>query len=319
VTSSSNSDQKKAVMTIGVFDGVHRGHRALIGKVVKRAEQLGVRSVCVTFTPHPQEVLNPGVSIPRLTTLEDRIALIKGLGVSDVLLIQFSQTIAQMSPEEFIARLNERFSLIELWVGSNFALGRGRVGTPDRLALIGSKKGFSVHSFPRVEAGAEAVSSSRIRTLLSDGHVAEAAELLCRYYSLKGNVVSGDRRGGASLGFATANLEVAEKLCVPRDGVYAVHGWVGKRDAYSGVCNIGFRPTFNGHRRQVEAHLIGFQGDLYGKEISLEFVERLRDERRFQSVEELVAQITSDIQHAERLLSRAAAPQCDSNRRGAAL
>ena len=153
---------------------------------------------------------------------------------------------------------------------------------------------------------------------MSDGHVAEAAELLCRYYSLKGNVVSGDRRGGASLGFATANLEVAEKLCVPRDGVYAVHGWVGKRDAYSGVCNIGFRPTFNGHRRQVEAHLIGFQGDLYGKEISLEFVERLG--RAAVSIGRgALLRRFSDIQHAESQQGRqrlnatliAEAPHCD--------
>lgn len=312
MTSSSNNGPQKAVATIGVFDGVHKGHRALIGKVVERAEQLRVNSACVTFTPHPQEVLNPSNSIPRLATLEDRIEMIKGLGVSEVILIQFTRPIAQMSPEEFIGRLSEQVILVELWVGSNFALGRDRIGTPDRLAAIGKEKGFTVHPFPRVEMGADPVSSSRIRTLLCDGRVSEAAELLCRYYTLKGKVVSGDRRG-VSLGFATANLEIAEGLCIPRDGVYTVRGWTEKRGAYAGVCNIGLRPTFSGRKRQVETHLIGFQGDLYGHEMALEFVKRLRDERRFHSSEELVAQIAEDVKQAEAALAGVISPRCDAS------
>lgn len=302
MTWSSNGGPQQAVATIGVFDGVHRGHQPLIGMVVERAKQLGVQSGCVTFKPHPQELLHPGTTIARLATLDDRIALIKGLGVSRVLLIEFTRSLAQMSPEEFIDLLFSHFRLRELWVGSNFALGRNRAGTPERLAAIGQAKEFTVHPFPRVEIGGEPVSSSRIRALLSGGRVAEAADLLGRYYKLSGSVVSGDRRG-RSLGFATANLQVAESLCVPKDGVYAVRGWIGQGRAYPGVCNIGMRPTFSGLRRQVETHLMGFRDDLYGQPMAVEFIARLRDERHFDSIEALVAQISEDVKRAERVLA----------------
>ena len=307
MTFQSSDRSHEAVVTIGVFDGVHVGHRALIGRVVERAKQLGIESGCVTFDPHPQEVLRPGMEIAHLATLSDRIAMIKGLGVSEVLLIEFTRSLARMSPEEFIELLLERFLLRELWIGSNFALGRNRAGTPDRLAVIGRAKGFDVMSFPRVERGGQMVSSSRIRRLLADGRVEQAAELLGRHYRLRGRVVSGDGRG-RSLGFATANLAVLERLCVPQDGVYAVRCWLEGVEPFPAVCNIGVRPTFDGDRKQVEVHLIGFEGDLYGQEMAVEFVTRLRGERRFPSMEALIAQISEDVKRAKVVLSRASSP-----------
>ncbi len=302
MTSRSSDGPPEAVVTIGVFDGVHEGHRALIGRVVERARQYGIKSGCVTFDPHPQEVLHPGKKLAHLATLSDRIAMIKGLGVSEVLLIEFSRSLAQMSPEEFMELLLGHFRLRELWIGSNFALGRNRAGTPERLAIIGRAKGFDVMSFPRVERSGQVVSSSRIRRLLADGRVEQAAELLGRHYRLRGMVVSGDGRG-RSLGFATANLAALEGLCIPQDGVYAVRCWPRDMGTFPGVCNIGVRPTFDGDRRQVEVHLIGFEDNLYGQEVAVEFVSRLRGERRFHSTEALIAQISEDVKRAKALLS----------------
>jgi len=300
VTSQRNGGRPETVITIGVFDGVHLGHQALIGRVVERANLFGVESGCVTFEPHPQELLQPGSSVVRLSTLEDRIQMIKALGVGEVLLLQFTLSLAQMSPEGFIDLLVSHFRLRELWIGSDFALGRHRGGTPDRLAVIGRERGFEVHAFPRVEIDGAPVSSSRIRVLLAEGAVEEATGLLGRYHRLVGKVVSGDRRARV-LGYPTANLEVADGLCLPRDGVYAVRcgGFDGR--CYRGVCNVGMRPTFNGVRRQVEVHLIGFQGDLYGQRLAVDVLAHLRDEVRFASVEALVNQIGEDIKQAEKL------------------
>ncbi len=297
----AESHPAEAVATIGVFDGVHLGHQALIRRVVERAGELGIESVCVTFSPHPEDVLRPEMEIAHLAPLEDRLALIRGLGVSEVEVIEFTRSLSQMSPEEFMELLLKRFRLRELWIGSDFALGRGRSGSPGRLAAIGSEKGFQVHQFPPVEIGGVVASSTMIRLLLAEGRVEEAARLLGRPYRLRGEVVSGDRRGRL-LGFPTANLAMRERLCLPGDGVYAVSCSGKGLDTRPGVASLGVRPTFDGGQRQVEVYLIDFQGDLYGEELAVDFVARLRGEERFSSADALVAQIQEDVRRAKEVL-----------------
>lgn len=346
MTSESSSGPPRAVATIGVFDGVHLGHQALVRKVVERAQRLRARSVCVTFSPHPDEVLRPESEIAHLAPLQDRLELIRSLGVSEVALLEFTPSLARMSPEQFMDLLLASFRLEELWVGSDFALGRGRAGSPERLAVIGRERGFQVLQFPPVEVGGQVVSSSRIRRLLAEGRVGDARQLLGRPYRLRGVVVEGDRRGRL-LAFPTANLSVGERLCIPGDGVYA--GWcqtgrgagaaslrrnrdevglegggeamVGVSDAghesrgatdtrrwYPAVANVGVRPTFEGKRRQVEIHLIGFEGDLYREELAVDFVACLRGERRFESAAALAAQIREDVRMARGILAGEPSP-----------
>ena len=297
MTLEATGSRPEAVVTIGVFDGVHLGHQALIRQVVERAEQLGTQSACVTFSPHPEDVLRPESNIAHLAAVEDRLAAIKALGIGEVVVLEFTPSLAQMSPEEFIDLLLERFRLRELWIGSDFALGRGRSGTPERLEAIGRQNGFVVRQFPPVEIGGQVISSSRIRRLLAEGQVEDAARLLGRHYRLRGMVVAGDGRG-RSLGFATANLAPAERMCVPGDGVYAVLCRIEGKEARPGVANIGLRPTFGSEGRQIEIHVIDFEGNLYGRQLAIDFVARLRGERRFESVEALVQQISRDVERA---------------------
>jgi riboflavin kinase/FMN adenylyltransferase len=210
--------------------------------------------------------------------------------------------LSQLTPEEFMDLLLARFRLRELWIGSDFALGRDRSGTPERLAEIGKEHGFTVHQFPPVEVEGQVISSSRIRRALAEGRVEDAARLLGRDYRLTGIVVEGDRRG-RQLGFPTANVSPQERLAVPADGIYAVSAWIhGESDGLSGAASIGLRPTFGGGRRQIEVYLIEFEGDLYGRELSVDFVARLRAEERFASVEALTAQMHEDVRRAKEIL-----------------
>ncbi|MHB0869778.1 MAG: bifunctional riboflavin kinase/FAD synthetase [Chloroflexota bacterium] len=292
----------EVVATIGVFDGVHLGHQALIRRVVERAALLGVPSACVTFSPHPEDVLRPDSDIAHLASLQDRLAIIEGLGISRVVVLEFTHDLSQLSPEEFLGLLEQRFRLRELWIGSDFALGRGRSGTPERLAAIGLEKGFAVCPFPPVELRGQVVSSSRLRRLLVAGEVEEAALLLGRSYRLRGLVISGDGRG-RTIGFATANLAPDERMCVPGDGVYAVRARVEEEgEDRPGVANVGVRPTFGESGRQIEIHLLDFGGELYGKRLAVDFAARLRGEQRFETVDALKAQIAEDVRRARAVL-----------------
>lgn len=296
------SDRPEVVATIGVFDGVHLGHQALIHQIIAEASHLGVESACVTFAPHPEDVLRPQTEIAHLATLDDRLSLLKSLGVYEVVVFEFTPALSQLSPEEFIDLLLERFRLRQLWIGSDFALGHNRSGGPDRLAEIGREKGFTIHQFPPVVIEGQTVSSSRIRQVLAGGHVEEAARLLGREYRLTGTVVEGDHRG-FTLGFPTANLALNERLALPADGIYAVWVQIGdEKDAHPGAASIGIRPTFGGGERRIEVYLIGFDGDLYGRDLSLEFVARLRGEERFDSPGALVAQMIEDVKAAKAIL-----------------
>jgi len=286
----------RAVAAIGVFDGVHRGHQFLLRDVAERAVEVDARSVAVTFDPDPQAVLRPGAPAAALCSLEERVALIRALGLDEVFVWPFTPQVAAMSPSEFVAALRDRYGLCEVWVGENFAFGQGRRGTVATLTELGEQHGFGVHSVAPVYEGAQPISSSRIRELLLAGEVRDAAHLLGRPYRLGGEVVTGAERG-RQLGFPTANLIPPVGRVLPAYGVYAGHAIEGGR-AYPAVANVGSRPTFGEEQPLIEVHLLDYSGDLYGRELAFEFVERVRPIQRFASVDELRAQIQADIASA---------------------
>jgi riboflavin kinase / FMN adenylyltransferase len=263
-------------VAIGTFDGVHRGHRGAIDA----ATRAGSRSTVVTFDPHPRLVL--GYDVQLLTTLRRRIELIEEAGPDDILVLEFTDELSRLEPEEFVAQVLEPIGTKTVVAAETFRFGRGRKGDVDLLRRLG----IEVVDVPLVEG----VSSSRIRELLREGEMHEAAEFLGRPHELEGTVVSGDQRGG-TLGFPTANLAVDPQLLVPAYGIYAGAA-LGGRAAIS----IGVNPHYGGSERRIEAFLLDFEGDLYGQELRIELWERLRDERAFESEEELVHQIALDIE-----------------------
>lgn len=288
-------------LTVGVFDGVHLGHQHLVGQLVQRAWEEGGLSVLLTLHPHPREVLAPQQPVEYLTTLEEKLNLLGELGLDVVIVLTFTQEVARTSARDFILTLTRHLRLKELWVGPDFALGHQRQGDVAFLRHLGRELGFVVRVIEPFCLEGEIVSSSRIRTLLTQGRVSDAARLLGRYPRLRGEVVVGAERGRV-LGFPTANLSLNEHQVIPADGVYAVQARLGE-ETLAGVANIGVRPSFGNGERTVEAHLLDFEGDIYGQELELRFVQRLRDEQRFSSVDQLAAQIERDVETARRILS----------------
>ena len=276
VRSPAELEPTDRAVAIGTFDGVHRGHRAAIDV----AQEAGLRSTVVTFDPHPRLVL--GYDVQLLTTLRRRIELLKEAGPDDILVLEFTHELSRLEPEEFVAEVLEPIGTKTVVAAETFRFGRARKGDVDLLRRLG----IEVVDVPLVEG----VSSSRIRELLAEGRLREAAELLGRPHELEGTVVSGDQRGG-TLGFPTANLAVERHLLVPAYGIYAGAA-LGGRAAIS----IGVNPHYGGSERRIEAFLLDFEGDLYGKELGIELWERLRDERAFESEEDLVRQIALDVE-----------------------
>jgi riboflavin kinase/FMN adenylyltransferase len=294
-----------SVLSIGFFDGVHRGHQRLIARAAELAGRERARPVAVTFWPHPAAILRPDEAPPLLTTLDEKLALMAGLGALDtVVVIPFTPELSQRTPEAFldlIAGFCEPRALVE---GERFALGHDRAGTVAYLRELGARRGFRVESEDVRDASGERVSSSRIRSLLREGHVDEAAALLGRPYTLGGEVARGDQRGRL-LGFPTANLRPDAGKALPSNGVYAARVRLPGEGAagHAAVCNIGVRPTFGGEPRLlVEAHLLDAEMDLYGLPLALELVARLREERRFDGIEALKTQIGADAKRARELL-----------------
>ena len=294
------TDRPSAV-AIGVFDGVHRGHQMVIGRLCERARERDLQTVALTFDPHPLEFVAPERAPLLLTTIEQRIELLGEAGIEVVGVLPFPQ-IRDMAPRLFaveVLSLRLRSRLIA--VGKDFRFGRDREGDVQYLRTVGAEQGFDVFAIDLVgEFDGTVVSSSRIRDLVVAGEVAEAAELLGRPHALRGTVIHGDGRG-RSIGFPTANLHVPARLAVPGNGVYAAWAEVGSI-RHPAVVNIGVRPTFGLDRRAVEAHLLDFEGDLYGRELTLSFVARLRSEQKFDSIENLVAQIARDADHGREVL-----------------
>ncbi len=289
-------------VTIGTFDGVHRGHQEIIGRLVDGARRTSSSSVVVTFHPHPAVVLGKRQSANYLTTPEERADLLGELGVDVVITHPFNREVASWSAHQFISELDAHLGISHLLVGEDFALGKGREGNVARLRELGQEFDYQVTVIPPVTNSDVVVSSSMIRERIMEGNVAQAARLLGRYYQIRGQVIPGDGRGKL-LGIPTANLSIWAERTVPKAGVYACRVTLDG-ESYLAVTNIGVRPTFEDAPvlPRVETHLLDYDGDLYGKELALEFHERLRDEKKFSSVQELVAQIQADISRTREIL-----------------
>lgn len=293
---------RPSVVTIGTFDGVHVGHRHLIGNVALRARERGALAVVITFHPRPAEILRPDNPTAYLCSLDARIRLLEQAGADVVVPVPFSRELSQMSAFDFTRALVELAKMCKLVGGPDLALGHGREGTPDVLRDIGRRLQFDVEIVPVLLVDGEAVRSSTVRRAIADGDVLRAAKLLGRNYSVEGKIVRGDGRG-RTIGVPTANVSVIGKLMLPGNGVYAVYFHEGGR-RWPGAANVGVRPTFDGVSRSLEVHLLGFDGDLYGRTCEVEFVERLRPEQRFASVDDLVKQIHEDVRRTREILLR---------------
>jgi riboflavin kinase/FMN adenylyltransferase len=288
-------------LTIGVFDGVHCGHQEILRQLTAGAHANGAPAVVLTFAPHPAIVL-AGREIKSLTTPDERAKLLFSLGIDEVITIQFTRELASRSAEDFMADLKRHLDLNNLLIGYDFALGKDRAGNFERLKQIGKDLDYDVRAVEAVRLNKAVISSTLIRQQITEGAVALAANQLGRLYSVTGPVIPGDGRG-RTIGIPTANLDVPTEKVIPLNGVYACWGLVdGTR--HRAVANLGVRPTFTGGDvlPRVEAHLLDYSSDLYGKTITLEFVERLRGEQKFASAEALVAQIRADIQQAKEYL-----------------
>ncbi len=298
----------RPVVTVGNFDGIHRGHQAILATVVERARALEGQAMVYTFEPHPRKVLHPDRAPGLLVTLEQKLELLESHGVDAVVVQPFSREFARTTAEQFVRGiLHERVRPLEVYVGYDFHFGRDREGSMRMLTEMGPRLGFSVTIIPEVTVEEGDVNSTRIRELLGQGEVSRASGMLGRPYVVRGRVARGEQRG-RGLGFPTANLE-PENEVLPAAGVYA--GWLELLDEgeprrgsrWPAVTNVGRRPTFQELGTVVaEAHCIGFEGDLYGRRVDLSFVHHIREERRFEGEEALTAQIRADVEQARRLL-----------------
>ncbi|MDP4804063.1 MAG: bifunctional riboflavin kinase/FAD synthetase [Candidatus Nanopelagicales bacterium] len=294
-----------SVVCIGVFDGVHIGHQALIAHGRVLADELGCQVVVITFNPHPGRVLRPDGAPAELGSLADRIDWIKQAGADEVIVMPFTPTLAATSPREFAhLALREHTHALAVVVGENFTFGAGATGSVSTLAELGEEMGFVADSL-MVSDGQENVSSTRIRRLLAlDGDVAEAAKLLGRRYFIRGIVVHGDARG-RELGYPTANLAWSADLVIPADGVYA--GWLNVRgERLPAAISVGTNPQFHGEDQRIEAFVIDRDGlDLYGQRVAIEFAERIRGQETFASTEDFVTQMGHDVASARALVEEA--------------
>jgi riboflavin kinase/FMN adenylyltransferase len=329
-------DLGPTVVTVGMFDGVHRGHRALLDRVAAEAAARSVPATAVTFDRHPLAVLRPGSEPPLLTTLDRKVELLGRAGMAVVLVLEFTRELSEVTAEAFAAEmLFDRLAARAVVVGENFRFGHKAAGDPALLAELGRPRGIEVIAVPLRADGDQPVSSTRIRAELAEGDVAAAAALLGRPYGVEGVVVVGDRRGGPVLGIPTANLAPPAGIALPADGVYAGHlsdqadpegsgephkGPAGRRCdtsasgepqggapvnqgiARPAAISVGTNPQF-GTERRVEAHVLDFDGDLYDHRVSVSFHARLRDQAVFAGTDELVAQMRADIDQARRLLA----------------
>jgi riboflavin kinase/FMN adenylyltransferase len=286
------------VATMGNFDGVHFGHQAIFRRIKQRAGELNGTSVVLTFDPHPQKILYPEKEFYLINHLEEKIDIIRGIGIDVVVCMTFSKEFAAQDPEMFIRDvLVNTLHVKELYVGHDSRFGKGKQGAPDMLQEWGAHYGFTTSIMEPISLHGEIVSSTKIRQFIQEGKVEKAAEFLARPYAVDGCVVSGEQRGAPLLGCPTANIEVLHEL-LPRNGVYICHV-VWKERCYQAVVNIGTNPTFHAEKRTVEAHLLDFEGDLYGERIQARFLRRIRDEIAFLNVQALAAKIAEDVHTAK--------------------
>jgi riboflavin kinase/FMN adenylyltransferase len=290
-------------VALGTFDGVHLGHRRVIGSARDWAREHGARAAVVTFDPHPLQILSPDEPLKLLSTTAGKLARMRELGVGEVIVIPFTREFSRLEPEAFCRDvLAGRLAARRVSVGENFRFGHGASGDADFLC---SRPEFETEVVPLIEHGGEPVSSSRIRELISSGAVAEAAELLGAPFVLEGTVIEGDARG-RELEMRTANIDPSPELVVPGTGIYAARALLDDGGEVPAAVSIGVRPTFeDAGDERVEAHLIGFEGDLYGRTMRLAFLSRLRDEERFDSAEALVEQMHRDVEEVRRVVGGA--------------
>jgi riboflavin kinase / FMN adenylyltransferase len=307
-------------LTLGNFDGLHRGHQALIRRLQSEAAQdshPGTRTALLTFEPHPLTLFRPDVPLQLLTSSQERVELAGELGVDIGVIQPFNREVASLLPRDFMQMLVDHLGLAALVVGPDFALGRNRSGTLDVLAALGEELGYRLIVLEPVAWTGEEVRSLAVRQHLLDGDVEGAGELLGRFYRVPGVVVVGDGRG-RTIGVPTANLQTPADRLLPADSVYATWAWLGKPGQgrrFASATNVGVRPTVDGTARRVETHLFDFpppgeSGDIYGQEVILEFVKRLRGEKRFESFDALVKQIHEDLAEARQIL-QTSSPQVD--------
>ncbi len=291
------------ILTIGKFNGMHLGHAHLLRNVVERVRALGGQSAAVTFDPHPTIVLQPEIERVYLAPDEERLALMATSGLDHLIILPFDDALRRLTAEQFMAMIRERINLRELWVGPNFRLGYRAQGTVDVLRAIGAQQGFEAHTIAPLLIDGAPVSATRIRELLHAGRVADVPRLLGRSFVVAGEVVHGDHRG-RTIGFPTANVAVGARHILPADGVYACRVTLPDGATQPAVTNVGVRPTFGVLQRAVEAHLLDWDGDLYGQHLRVAFVERIRGEQRFSGIDELRAQIARDAATARDILAR---------------
>lgn len=292
------------VLTVGTFDGVHEGHKVLIKAVVESAEELSARSVIVTFDPHPRDIINPGSDgIKLLSTLPERCELLADLGIDEMVVIPFDRDFSLLSSEEFIRDvIYEKIGVEEFIIGYDHQFGKDREGTIDTVRTLGEELGFEANVISRQEVENQTVSSTSIRKALQEeGDAEKAAMFLGRYYILHGTVVHGEKRG-RKIGFPTANIHTDQaKKIIPKVGVYAV--WIRvDKTYYSAMMNVGKRPTFDGEELTMEVHVFDFDKDIYGKEVQVQFVKRLRNEKKFSGIENLIDQLKEDQVKAKEIL-----------------
>ena len=288
------------LLAIGVFDGVHLGHKYLISQLIDESHRKGFLSSIVTFYPHPREVLTSATDVLYLTTITEKTDLLKQAGVETVITLSFTPELAEVTASQFITLLQEYLRMRGLIVGPDFALGRGREGDVDTLRTLGQELGFTMIVIPEVKTNSDVISSTTIRSTLAAGNMKQVNKLLGRAYSLQGQVIIGAGRG-AGLGFPTANIAVDPKKALPPEGVYVTWAYLDGQP-YRSMTNIGRRLTFGENELTVEVLLMDYQDNLYGRELKIDIVERLRDEKRFDTVDELKEQIAADVEQGKTIL-----------------
>ncbi len=289
------------VLTIGNFDGVHLGHQEIFRRVKKKARDLGGKAVVFTFEPHPLKVLRPDKCPPLITPYAKRIRLIQHFGMDAVVVAKFTREFAALEPEAFFEILRDTFNVKSIYIGYDFSFGKDRVGSVEKLRAFGKRNGVDVNVVEPITLQGTPVSSTRIRQLVAEGDMKGAREFLGRYFFLSGEVAEGHKRG-KGFGFPTANIATGHELLPPR-GVYATFlFYQGKR--YRAATNLGVNPTFNNGELTIESYILNFEGSLYGEEVSVSFVQKIRDEICFSTVGALARQIAADVKEVEEILER---------------
>lgn len=294
---SINEKFRYPILTIGNFDGFHLGHQVIFKEMKKRAREIGGTTIAFTFEPHPLKVIAPKKTLKLLSTFEEKARLIEAEGIALLLCPNFTKAFADQHPRDFVKDvLYRKLGVSEIFVGYNYAFGKGRKGNVESLKEMAEEFGFKVIVVDPVRIGKDVVSSSKIRELLSKGKVKEASLFLGRPYSIEGTVIRGEGRGAALLGFPTANIDIGNPdLLIPKEGIYAATVFLNGK-SFKGATNIGYKPTFGEGSFSFEVHILDFKGDIIGKRLRVNFIERLRNEEVFSSPAELSEQIKKDIE-----------------------